>query len=323
MSQVITPEPLIARLPSVPPGLSEARDRMLALLTRPINGLALRAAIVETAPEGPWVVFDTAAGRVALAEVGEGTAPQDHAEVLARLDRVEPLLAALETSGLIFEPIAIETVSTADIYMRVEAFDAVQGRLHAVTLALDLTAAETWPEALEADADLAASAIPVPVTLTLDGPTVAADGVLGVGDIVLLPFGSERVLSATIAVGEVRARGLFSPARGGFSVNSLEPILMSDFNVSAAVEPSTPDPTALSADWAGDLPVTLRVALGEVTLTAAQLMNLRPGATVTLDVPPAEVRAVLLAGERPVASGRLVALGEAYGLIIDKVGAEA
>ena len=58
---------------------------------------------------------------------------------------------------------------------------------------------------------------------------------------------------------------------------------MSDFAVSAAVEPSSPDPAAL----VGDLPVTLRVALGEVTLTAAQLASLRPGAAVTLDVPPA------------------------------------
>lgn len=313
------PEPLIAALPSLSPRLAAARDRMLSLLCRTIDGLTLKAAIAEDAPDGPWVVFDTAAGRVGLAQVGEGGAARDHAEVLARLDRLEPLLAALETGGLVFDPIDVEAASEADIHVRVEAFDAEQVLRHSVVLALDLAVAEAWPDADESPADLSSLAVPLPVALTLDGPTVPANSALGVGDIVLLPFGADRVLSATLAVGGQRVRGLLSPARGGFSVNSLEPIPMSDFAVSAAVEPSSPDPALLAAD----LPVTLRVALGEVTLTAAQLATLRPGATVTLEVPPAEARAVLLAGDRPVASGRLVALGEAYGLVIDKVGAEA
>lgn len=313
-----SPEPLIAALPSLSPRLAAARDRVLSLLSRPISDLTLKAAIAEDAPEGPWVVFDTAAGRVGLAQVGEGVA-RDHAEVLARLDRLEPLLTALETGGLVLDPVDVVAVSEADIHVRVEAFDAEQVLRHEAVLSLDLATAEAWPEADEVPADLSRLAVPLPVALTLDGPAVPADAVLGVGDVVLLPFGVDRVLSATLAVDGHRARGLFSPARGGFSVNSLEPIPMSDFAVSAAVEPSSPDPAVLAAD----LPVTLRVALGEVTLTTAQLASLRPGATVTLDVPPAEARAVLLAGDRPVASGRLVALGEAYGLVIDKVGVEA
>jgi len=313
-----SPEPLIAALPSLSPRLAAARDRMLSLLSRTIGDLTLKAAIAEDAPDGPWVVFDTAAGRVGLAQVGEGAA-RDQAEVLARLDRLEPLLAALETSGLVFDPVDVEAASEADIHLCLEAFDADRILRHAVVLALDLAVAEGWPGADPPPADLSSSAVPLPVALTLDGPTVPASSALGIGDIVLLPFGVDRVLPATLAVGVHRACGHFSPARGGFSVNSLEPILMSDFAASAAVDPSSPDPAMLAID----LPVALRVALGEVTLTAAQLASLRPGATVTLDVPPAEARAMLLAGERPVASGRLVALGEAYGLVIDKVGAEA
>lgn len=317
MSQVLTPEPLIAALPSLSPRLAAARDKMLSILSRTIGDLILEAAIVEEAPDGPWVVFDTAAGRVGLAQVGEGA--RDHAEVLARLDRLEPLLAALETSSLSFDPVDVEAASEADILVRVEALDGERVLRHAVVLALDLAVAEAWPDVDAAPADLSSLAVPLPVALTLDGPTVQTDAALGVGDFVLLPFGVDRTMSATLVVGGHRARGLFSPARGGFSVNSLEPIPMSDFAISAAVEPSSPDAATLG----GDLPVTLRVALGEVTLTASQLASLRPGATLTLDVPPSEARAVLLAGERSVASGRLVALGEAYGLVIDKVGAEA
>lgn len=319
MSQILTPEPLLARLPSLSPRLAAARDRMLSLLSRTIEGLTLKASIVEDAPGGPWVAFDTAAGRIGLAQAGEGAAARDHAEVLARLDQVEPLLAALETSGLMFDPVDVEASSEADIHLRVEAFDADQVLRHEIVLALDIAAAEAWPDADRTPGDPSTLAVPLPVVLALDGPTVPADAAPDMGDIVLLPFDADRALAATLAVGGHRARGHFSPARGGFSVNSLEPIPMSDFAVSAAIEPSSPDPAVL----VGDLPVTLRVALGEVTLTAAQLASLRPGATLTLDLPPGEARAVLLAGERPVASGRLVALGEAYGLVIDKVGAEA
>ena len=298
-------EPLIARLPPLSPRLARARDRILKTLS------GLKAEIVEAAPAGPWVVFDTAAGRVALAQ---DEPARDHAEVLARLDLLEPLLAALEAGGLVLDPVDITETSDADIHVRVQAFDAD------VILALDIATAEAWPDPGKITPDLSTLSVPLPVVLTLDGPSVPANSALGVGDVVLLPLGADRDLAATIAVAGRHARGVFSPARGGFSVNSLEPIPMSDLALAATVDPA-PDPSSVAG--LADLPVTLRVALGEVTLTAAQLAGLRPGSTVTLDVPPGEARAILLAGDRPVAGGKLVALGQAYGLVIDKVVAEA
>ncbi|WP_184717876.1 FliM/FliN family flagellar motor switch protein [Caulobacter sp.] len=315
MSELLTPkeamgEPLVARLPPLSPRLAAARERMLSILNRSVEGLTLKAAIVEDAPEAPWVVFDTTAGRVGLAQTD--ATPRDHAEVLARLDQLEPLLAALETGDFTFDPVDVEDGAEAALLIGLEAFDAEAVRRHAVVLALDLAAAEAWPE-LGAEADFSALSVPLPVVLTLDGPTVPASQGLGVGDVVLLPFGAERAVVATLAVAGRRARGAFIPAGGRFSINSLEPIAMSDLSIQ--IDPAaSPDPGALA-----DLPVTLRVALGEVTLTVAQLAALRPGSTVTLEVPPAEARAVLLAGERPVAAGRLVALGEAYGLVIDSL----
>lgn len=321
MSEVVgsAAEPLFARLPSLSPRLSAARERMLSILSRTVDGLVLKASIVEDVGETTWVVFDTAAGRFGLAEAGEPGVARDHAEVLANLDQLEPLLVALESGGVLLEPIDVQAGLDADFHVRVEAFDAEGARHHAAVLALDLDVAEAWPDPGPTAPDVLALAVPLPVVLTLEGPTVTAGDAPGVGDIVLLPFGPDRFLAATLSVAGHRARGAFSPARGGFSVNSLEPTAMSDLAVSAIVEPSSPD----IAITVGDLPVTLRVALGEVTLTAAQLASLRPGATVTLDIPPGEARAVLLAGQRPVASGRLVALGEAYGLVIDDVRVEA
>lgn len=311
MSEVLSPEPLIARLPPLSPRLAAARERMLSILNRSVDGLTLKAGVVEDAPDGPWVVFDTPAGRVGLAEIDATT--RDHAEVLAQLDRLEPLLAALETGDFTFDPVDVEDGAEAALLIWLEAFDAEAVRRHAVVLALDLAAAEAWPEPGAAQTDFSALAVPLPVILTLDGPTVPASQKLGVGDVVLLPFGVERAVTATLAVAGRSARGAFSPAGGRFSINSLEPIAMSD--LSAHIDPdASPGPGALA-----DLPVTLRVTLGEVTLTVAQLAALRPGSTVTLDVPPAEARAVLMAGERPVAAGKLVALGEAYGLVIDSL----
>jgi type III secretion protein Q len=315
MSEVLAPEPLIARLPPLSPRLAAARERMLSILTRSAGGLTLKAAIVEDAPDAPWVVFDTVAGRVSLARADQATPPRDHAEVLARLDRTEPLLAALETGDFAFDPVDVEDGAEAALLVRIEAFDAEAVCRHAVVLALNLEVAEAWPEPPSDEADLSALAVPLPVVLTLDGPNVPASQTLGVGDVVLLPFGVERSIVATLAVADRRARGAFSPAGGRFAINSLEPIAMSD--LSARIEPAaSPDPALMAT---ADLPVTLRAVLGEVTLSVAQLAALRPGSTVTLDVPPAEVRAVLLAGERPVAAGRLVALGEAYGLVIDSL----
>ena len=66
-----------------------------------------------------------------------------------------------------------------------------------------------------------------------------------------------------------------------------------------------------------DLPVSLRVMLGEVSLPLSELARLRPGSTVVLGGPARDAAAILLAGERPIATGRLVAVGEAYGLLIE------
>lgn len=319
MSEVLAHHTLLAALPPLSPRLAAARDRILSIFSRTIGGLVLKPAIADDAPQGPWVVFDTAVGRVGLAQIGDDAASHDHAAVLARLDQLEPLLAALEGDGLSLDPVDVAAVSEEDIHVRIEAFDSDQVLRHVAVLAFSIPIAEAWPEPGEVAADISSLVLPLPVVLTLDGPTVRADAALGRGDVVLLPFGVERVLPAALTVAGHQARGFFSPARGGFSINNLVQIPMTDFAVSAAIEPSSPDPAMVTTD----LPVTLRVALGEVTLTAGQLANLRPGASVTLDVPPGEARAVLLAGERPVASGRLVALGEAYGLIIDKIGVEA
>ena len=68
-----------------------------------------------------------------------------------------------------------------------------------------------------------------------------------------------------------------------------------------------------------DLPVTLRVILGEASLPLSELTGLRPGSTVVLGGSARDATAVLLAGDHPIATGRLVAVGEAYGVLIEQL----
>jgi type III secretion system YscQ/HrcQ family protein len=73
----------------------------------------------------------------------------------------------------------------------------------------------------------------------------------------------------------------------------------------------SPEATARLAE----LPVTLTVSLGELTLSAADVARLAPGAVIELDRPvgePVEIRA----GERPLARGELVDVDGALGVRI-------
>jgi type III secretion protein Q len=76
-------------------------------------------------------------------------------------------------------------------------------------------------------------------------------------------------------------------------------------------------PDAASPIAPANLPVALRVMLGEASLPLSELVGLRPGSTVVLGGSARDTTAVLLAGDHPIATGRLVAVGEAYGVLIE------
>jgi len=72
----------------------------------------------------------------------------------------------------------------------------------------------------------------------------------------------------------------------------------------------------------GALTVRLRVALGEVRLPLKTLSQLRPGSVVALPGEGEDLAVELLADDRAIATGRLVSLGDAYGVLVDKVRAD-
>ena len=66
-----------------------------------------------------------------------------------------------------------------------------------------------------------------------------------------------------------------------------------------------------------EIKVQVSVSLGEVTLSARELLGLEPGALVTLDTALDQEVNVLLNG-KVVAQGTIVAIGEHYGIRVSQ-----
>ncbi|PXA87626.1 hypothetical protein DMC25_12450, partial [Caulobacter sp. D4A] len=76
-----------------------ARNRALAVLAAlRAPGLVIRVSLDPEPGPGPWILFE-AGPRLALRELaGAAFAPADDAELLIGLDRVEPVVAAIEAA---------------------------------------------------------------------------------------------------------------------------------------------------------------------------------------------------------------------------------
>ena len=94
-----------------------------------------------------------------------------------------------------------------------------------------------------------------------------------------------------------------------------------DIVTAAPAEPMSFAPREAAAGGVAldTLTVRLRVALGEVRLPLKTLAGLQPGAVVTLPGDDQDLRVELLAEDQPIATGRLVSLGDAYGVLVDEV----
>jgi type III secretion system YscQ/HrcQ family protein len=331
MTDVLAAPLLVEDLETFDAAQVAARNRALAVMSAlPTPGLRIAASLVEP-PPGRWILFgpEPDAPRLAVASLdGAVFAPEDDAALLVALDRLEPVLAAIETAtGLSLEP--------SDITQQPPG----PGLAIALDLAPDADAAPTrlvfhvsaatpasWPlPAVDLSADGAHLAVPIAGRLVLDAAVVPAARVaaLRTGDIVLTAWGPNRSGDARLTFPERRLVGRFDPADRRFTVITLEESAMTAPPMDAAVHPAeaaSPDTSPIAAPIApADLPVALRVMLGEASLPLSELTGLRPGSTVVLGGSAKDTTAVLLAGDHPIATGRLVAVGEAYGVLIEQL----
>lgn len=315
---------LASSLESLDPVEVEARNRALAVMSvLEAPGLRIRASLAEPFA-GPWIQFGSnpRAPRLAIADLdGMRFAAADDAALLVALDRFEPLLVAIEAAtGLILEPSDISRHPAPQglglaLEVRSEE-DAAPSRL---VFQVDPALVGAWTKpAIELDADGAHLAVPVAGALVLEAAAVAAVRVaaLRAGDIVLTPWGPGRPGDARLTLSGHRLIGRFDPGDRRFTVFTLEESAMTAPPADAVLAPEI-SPVEAAPITPADLPVPLRVMLGEVSLPLSELAGLRPGSTVVLGGSARDATAILLAGERPIATGRLVAVGEAYGLLIE------
>jgi len=151
-------------------------------------------------------------------------------------------------------------------------------------------------------------------------PSAAARvAALRTGDIVLMPWGPRRSGDARLILLDRRLIGRFDTADRRFTVITLEESAMTAPPMDAAVQPAEAAASDTSPIAPADLPVALKVMLGEASLPLSELTGLRPGSTVVLGGSAWDTTAVLLAGDHPIATGRLVAVGEAYGVLIEQL----
>lgn len=327
MSDVLAAEAVMQNLETFDVAEVAARNRALAVMSAlPVSDLRILASLVEP-PPGAWILFgpEPDAPRLAIVDLdGAPFTPEDDAAVLVALDRLEPVLAAIETAtGLDLDPsnITLEPPK-AGIAVALDVARDVDAAPTRIVFHAAAAAPAAWPlPALDLSADGAHLAVPIAGQLTLDVAVVAAARVAGLrtGDIVLAAWGPARPGDARLILPDRRLVGRFDPADRRFTVITLEESAMTAPPMDAAAQPAegaAPDALPIAP---ADLPVALRVMLGEASLPLSELAGLRPGSTVVLGGSARDTTAVLLAGDHPIATGRLVAVGEAYGVLIEQL----
>jgi type III secretion system YscQ/HrcQ family protein len=331
MTDVLDAEPLVRGLKTFDAAEVAARNRALAVLSAlPVSGLKIAASLTPP-PIGPWILFgaEPDAPRLAIVDLdGAPFVPEDDAALLVALDRLEPVLAAIEaTTGLGLEPSDISRQSPdTGVAIALDLTRDAEAASTRIVFHVALTAPAAWPlPAIDLSADGAHQAVPIPGRLVLDAAVVPAARVaaLRIGDIVLTAWGPRQPGDARLILPDRRLTGRFDPADRRFTVITLEESAMTAPPMDAAVQPAetaAPDTSPIAPPIApGDLPVALKVMLGEASLPLSELTGLRPGSTVVLGGSARDTAAVLLAGDHPIATGRLVAVGEAYGVLIEQL----
>lgn len=329
-------EPIHARLPAMDPRVARGRNRVLAALSGlrvdDPAGLLTVSAEIGQAETGPALVFSVPPAWVAITPVILENRPAELLELsgdlagsLAALGRLEPLLAALERScGSALDPREVGWPdAAAAVALRLTLSDESGAPVHAADLLVGLPLAERWPAPGGLLSGLGAAAqAGVPCRLWIEGPTIEAARLqsLAVGDLVLLSrsaLGWTVRLAPSGSAADLLGRLELPSAR--LLVRSIQEIAMLDAAPDARpLAEAASDDRDRGLDLAA-LPVPLTVELERLTLTVGELAMLRPGSTLTLPDLGDSPRALLRAEGRVVAEGRLTALGEAYGLLIERL----
>lgn len=337
----LAPAPLRAKLPRFDPDRARAQNRALELLSTLVveherAPLRVQAAVREPSAQGAFV-FAAPPGWLSVSpEIVDGVPAaaldpdRDLTAALSALGRLEPVFAALErVSGSSLEPLGLEAdTRPGTLALGLELRTSDGALIHALTINLSVELARTWPAPSGPPPDLgAADAAPVACRVLADGPAMdrAALATLERGALLLLPRPGVQGWPARLEAGSDRtARGWVDWARAHFTPSSFEdrPMFVDPPEDASVQEPPGSEPAGAEGGFPVEtLPVTIRVAVDGVQTSVGELARLQPGSILMLPDLGDSPRVTVLAENRPVAEGRLMAVGEAYGVLIERVNA--
>ncbi len=293
---------LHVRLPRIAPGMAGLRTLLLAALDGVTVGDAtLTAETVELAPEGGWIVFDTEPGPLLLR-----LSANDPLAAADALGAGEPLVVAIEAA------LGLELMPTA-LVQRPAPDAVVIALVYGVTRAW-LAVAPTLPLAppLRADVRAEFGTLELPVVVSIAGPLLCSFemAALAPGDLLLLSADAP----VTLATAERTAHGRFTPAPPRMRVLSISDLSP---ETPMSIEPDTAAATPDGSTMANH-PIPLMVELASITVPLSTLSGLAPGSVLSLGPAGESLPVRLTVGGRAVAIGELVAVGEGYGVLIEK-----
>ena len=224
----------------------------------------------------------------------------DLPEALTVLSRFEPVLAAIERSlGMALAPNGLG--AAPEIGFDLSVRDGEGAGAYALRLALDPEVGLAWPVPSEPPMiDGEAASTPLACRLVIEGPLAPQAELcrLEVGDMVLLPSGPRRA-SLSPGLGAA-ASGIYDAPSRRLTIEALD-------------REERPPP-----DEASDGTVRLTLAGPEASFPLGELAALRPGSVLAAPWDEDDAFEVMAEG-RTIALGRLVAVGQAHGVLIDSL----
>lgn len=300
---------LATRLPAIEPSHARLQSGLLAALDGAMAGDFVLRAAADDGPALPALRFHTPGGTIELAPcLVDGAVPvlladdglPDAVPALAALAALEPLVAAIErVLGVGLSPAGVG-VAALPVRLRIEAV-VDEAVVHCVVLGVAADAGFA-PQPLPVDpARLAA--LPAAIAFVADGPVLAATRIaaLAAGDLVLI---GSRILGGRLAADGRNWPARFDPAAAALTLSETGSNPLTDPSAGPSLDP--------------DLALALTVRIDGGSRPLGELSRLAPGTVVQLGLPGGALSCMLEVSGQPVAAGELVAVGDAYGVLITR-----
>jgi len=330
---VLSPQPRI-RLDT---GEAESRRRLLAAF----DGLAFadgdRTLVGEASIESPedrqlqpWLWFDTGLGPIAAAALQLDGRPfgwpadsvgASTPALLQAMARLEFAIESLETFAPDWRPARFGPGEGRRLRLDLKAED---GRLvHRLALCVPDTTCAALPARGPQWLEWGRTPVPSPALLTVSGPQVGRQALktLAVGDLVWLGE-NPRCEGRLILAGAVQAEGLFDPDLRQFHTTT-------SFQAASTNHGRTGD-QSMPLDHSGgedgpaapllqDLPVRINFEFGPWPAQLAEVSRIAPGSVIPAPFADGDLEVRITVEDRTIARGRLVAVGQRYGVLVDTV----